>query len=194
MATLVENLESIVKEKMFALKGTAHSYEHVNRVVKIATFLARNEKANVELVEIGALLHDIGWAEGKPHNETGAKLANKILKEIDYPKEKSEKIVGIILHHPLAFKDKLETLEEKIVWDADKIDLIGVVGVVRAFHWLGNKPFEDVVKTCFEEQTTIYNSLNTQTAKKIAKRRHKEMIAFLSALKRELSVTDLSID
>lgn len=193
MTLLIKNLESIVKEKMSVLNGTAHSYEHVNRVVKIATFLAKKEKANVELVQIGALLHDIGWAAGKPHNETGAKLANKILKEMNYPKEKSEKIVRIILHHPLAFKDKLETLEEKIVWDADKIDLLGVIGVVRAFHWLGNKPFEAVVKTCFEEQTTIYDLLTTPTAKKVAKRRHREMIAFLSALKRELSVTDLAI-
>jgi len=193
MATLIENLESVVKEKMSVLKGTAHSYEHVNRVVKIATFLAKNEKANVELVKIGALLHDIGWAAGNPHNETGAKLANKILKEMNYPSEKSEEIVGIILHHPLTFKGKLETLEEKIVWDADKIDLIGVVGVVRAFHWLGNKPFEAVVKTCFEELTPIYNLLNTQTAKKIAKRRLREMMAFLSSLKKELSVTDLAI-
>jgi uncharacterized protein len=98
------------------------------------------------------------------------------------------------LHHPLAFKDKLETLEEKVVWDADKIDLIGVVGVVRAFHWLGNKPFEAIVKTCFEKLIPIYDLLNTKTAKKIAKRRRREMIALLSALKRELSVTDLSID
>lgn len=193
MAALIENLESVVKEKMSVLKGTAHSYEHVNRVVKIATFLAKNEKANVELVQIGALLHDMGWAAGNPHNETGAKLAKEILKEINYPSEKSEKIVTIILHHPLAFKDKLETLEEKIVWDADKIDLLGVIGVVRAFHWLSNKPFEAVVKTCFDELIPIYDLLNTQTAKKIAKRRRREMMGFLSALKRELSVRDLAI-
>jgi len=193
MTLLPKDLESIVKEKMSELNGTAHSYEHVKRVVKIATFLARKEKANVELVQIGALLHDIGWAAGKPHNKTGAKLANKILKEMNYPSEKSEKIARTIFRHPLAFKDKLETLEEKIVWDADKIDLLGVIGVVRAFHWLSNKPFEAVVKTCFEEQTTIYNLLNTQTAKKIAKRRHREMMAFLSSLKSELSLTDLAI-
>jgi len=193
MTLLLKNVESIVKEKMSVLSGTAHSYEHVNRVVKIATFLAKKEKANVELVQIGALLHDIGWAAGKPHNETGAKLAKKILKEINYPSEKSEKIVRIVSHHPLAFKDKLETLEEKIVWDADKIDLLGVIGVTRAFHWLSNKPFEAVVKTCFEDLIPIYDLLNTQTAKKIAKRRHREMMAFLSGLKRELSVIDLAI-
>ena len=193
MTLFLKNLESIVKEKMSKLDGTAHSYEHVNRVVKIATFLAKKEKANVELVQIGALLHDIGWAAGRPHNETVAELAKKILEEINYSNEEIEKVTGIVLHHPLAFKDRLETLEEKIVWDADKIDLLGVVGVVRAFHWLGDKPFEAVVKTCFEEQTTIYDSLNTKTAKEIAKRRHREMMAFLSALRRELSVTDLAI-
>jgi len=84
-------------------------------------------------------------------------------------------------------------LEEKIVWDADKIDLLGVIGVTRAFHWLSNKPFEAVVKTCFEDLIPIYDLLNTQTAKKIAKRRHREMMAFLSGLKRELSVIDLAI-
>lgn len=193
MTLLLKDLESIAKEKMSELNGTAHSYEHVKRVVKIASFLAKKEKANVELVQIGALLHDIGWAAGRPHNETGAELAKKILEETNYSKEEIEKIAGIILRHPLAFKDKLEALEEKIVWDADKIDLLGVIGVVRAFHWLSNKPFEAVVKTCFEEQTTIYDSLNTQTAKKIAKGRHREMMAFLSALKKELSVTDLAI-
>jgi len=193
MTQLIKNLESIVKERMSVLNGTAHSYEHVNRVVKIATFLAEKEEAGIELVQVGALLHDVGWAVGKPHNETGAKLASKILKETNYPREKSEKIVMIILHHPLAFKDKLETLEEKIVWDADKIDLLGVIGVVRAFHWLGNKPFEAVVKCCFEELKPIYNLLNTQTAKKIAKRRHREATAFLSALEREVAVTDLDL-
>jgi len=193
MTLLLKNLGNIVKETMSELNGTAHSYRHVNRVFKIATLLAKKERADVELVQIGALLHDIGWVMGKPHNETGAKLADKILKEMGYPSEKSEKIAGIILRHPLAFKDDLETLEEKIVWDADKIDLLGVIGVVRAFHWLGNKPFEAVVKICLDEQTTIYDSLNTQTAKKIAKRRHREMMAFLSSLKRELSATDLAI-
>jgi glutamate-1-semialdehyde 2,1-aminomutase len=190
---MMKDLERLVKEKMAVLKGTAHSYEHVQRVVKTATFLATKEKANVELVQIGALLHDIGWTVGKPHGRTGAKMANRILKDMNYPSEQSRKICKIILHHPLASKDELETLEERIVWDADKIDLLGVVGVARAFHWLSNMPFEAVVKTCFEELTSIYSLLNTETAKKIAKRRRREMMAFLSALREELSLTDLGM-
>lgn len=121
MKPLPKKLEEIVKETMSVLDGTAHSYAHVDRVTKIAAILAEKEKADQELVQTAALLHDIGYAVGEPHNETGAKLAREILEqETNYPKERIEKIVKIILLHPVAFRDKLETLEEKIVWDKAK--------------------------------------------------------------------------
>jgi putative nucleotidyltransferase with HDIG domain len=193
MQVPIENLENIIKRMMSPLEGTAHSYKHVERVLKIATFLASEEKADLELVQVGTILHDIGWTLGQPHNETGAKLASKVLEEIGYPQEKSEKVLRIILHHPFEFRDRLETLEEKIVWDADKIDLLGPVGITRAFHWGGKKPFETVVKYCFEEGLPIYGLLNTTTAKKIAGERHRRTVAFLSALEEELSTKDLGI-
>lgn len=153
----------------------------------------KKEKADLELVQIGALLHDIGWVLGQPHNQTGAKLAAEILKEINYPRQRSQRIVNIILLHPLAFKDKLSTLEEKIVWDADKIDLLGAIGLARGFHWYGKKPFDAVVKLAFETYTPIYGMLNTSTAQEIAKYRYQETMSFLSALKEELSLADLRI-
>lgn len=189
----MEKLERIVKEKMTAMEGSVHSFDHVKRVFKIATFLAKKEKADLELVQIGALLHDLGWAVSKLHHETGAELASEILKEINYPLERREKIVRIVSRHPLNFRDMLETIEEKIVWDADKIDLLGVIGVVRAFHWLGNAPFDSVVERSFRELKTIYPLLNTETAKKIAKRRHNETLTLLLALERELSLEDLNL-
>ena len=193
MQTPIENLENIIKRMMSPLEGTAHSYEHVERVLKIATFLASEEKADLELVQAGTILHDIGWTLGQPHNETGAKLAREILEEIGYPQEKGEKLFRIILHHPFEFRNRLQTLEERIVWDADKIDLLGAVGITRAFHWGGRKPFETVMKYCFEEGLAIYGLLNTTTAKKIAEERHRRTEAFLSALKEELSLKDLGI-
>ena len=189
----IKKLENIVKERMSPLEGTAHSYNHVDRVLKIATFLAKKEKADLELVKIATLLHDIGWTLGQPHNETGAKLAGEILKKINYPPKESQKIIRIILRHPLDSQNKLKTLEEKIVWDADKIDLLGAVGIARAFHWGGRKPFETVVRYCFEEGKLIYDMLNTPSAKKIARGRQRRTVAFLSALEEELSVKDLGI-
>jgi len=137
MESAAKKLEDIVKEKMSALEGTAHSYAHVDRVVKIATILAEKEQADMELVQAASLLQDIGYAVGEPHNETGAKLANEILKtSTNYPQERIERIVKIVLRHPIAFRDRLETLEEKIVWDADNIDLLGVIGIAECFTGL----------------------------------------------------------
>jgi uncharacterized protein len=189
----IEHLREIVRARMVRMEGTAHSYDHVARVVRIATFLAKKEKADVELVQVGALLHDVGWSSGQPHNETGAKLAVEILREIGCDQEKAEKIVGIILHHPIDLKDQLETLEERIVWDADKIDLLGAVGVARGFHWYGKKPFETVVRLAFDTYTPIYTMLNTSSARQLAKRRYEETMSFLSALEKELSLADLGI-
>ncbi|MGB8779454.1 MAG: HD domain-containing protein [Candidatus Bathyarchaeia archaeon] len=193
MRPLIERLIITVKEKMAPLEGTVHSYSHVGRVFRIATFLAEREKADVELVQIGAILHDIGRTVGEPHNETGARLASEILSGTDYPREKSDRVARIVLHHALPLRDKLETLEEKIVWDADKIDLLGAAGVARVFHWLGKRPFETVVKNCFEELKPIYGLLNTPTSKRIAKERHARTMAFLSALEQELSLKDLDM-
>jgi uncharacterized protein len=191
MQTLIRDLRALVKEKMSPLDGTAHSYEHVDRVLKIATLLAKEEKADLELVQVGGLLHDLGRALGQPHNEIGAKLARETLERMKYPKERSERVAKIVLYHPLDSRERLETLEQKIVWDADKIDLLGAIGIARGFHWCGNKTFEAAVRLAFEVYTPIYTMLNTTTARRIARKRNEETMSFLSALEKELSVTDL---
>jgi len=193
MSTLVKTLTPIVKERMTSLQGTAHSYEHVERVFKIATLIAKREKADLELVQLGALLHDIGRVVAEPHNETGAKLAKEILKDINYPEERREKIARIVLLHPLDFRDRLQTLEEKVVWDADKIDLLGAAGIARGFHWCGKQPFQSAVDLAFQVFPPIYGRLTTSTARKIAAKRSNITMTFLCALKEELLLRDLSI-
>jgi uncharacterized protein len=190
---LVEELERIVKEKMSPLEGTAHSYAHVDRVVKIALLLAKKEKADMELVQIAAILHDVGRCVGQPHNETGAKLAPEILGNLHYPRQKAEKVARIVLLHHMDSKDKLNSIEEKIVWDADKIDLLGAVGIARGFHWCGRQSFDSAVKLAFETFTPIYDMLNTKSARELAENRNKETMSFLSALEKELSLADLGI-
>jgi len=193
MQQLIEYLKITVKERMAPLEGTVHSYAHIDRVFRIATYLAEREKADVELVQIGAILHDIGRTVGEPHNETGARLASQVLSGTDFPLERSDRVARIVLYHALSMRDKLETLEEKIVWDADKIDLLGASGIARVFHWLGKRPFETVVEDCFEELRPIYDLLNTSTAKRIAKTRYTRTMAFLYAMEGELSLKDLDM-
>jgi uncharacterized protein len=193
LQSLIEELERIVKEKMSPLEGTAHSYEHVDRVVKIAILLAKKEKADIELVQVGAILHDVGRCVGQPHNETGAKLASEILNKVHYPPQKTQKIARIVLLHDVDSKNKLNSLEEKIVWDADKIDLLGALGIARGFHWCGKQSLNSAVKLAFETYTPIYDMLNTKSARELAEKRNKETMSFLSALEKELSLADLGI-
>jgi len=193
LQSLIEELERVVKDKMSPLEGTAHSYEHVDRVVKIAVLLAKKENADRELVQVAAVLHDVGRGIGQPHNETGAKLASEILNNLQYPLEKTKKVARIVLLHDIGSESKLRSLEEKIVWDADKIDLLGAVGIARGFHWCGKQSFDSAVKLAFEIYTPIYDLLNTKSARELAEKRNKETLSFLSALTRELSLADLGI-
>ncbi len=192
----LSRLENIVRERMSTIKDTAHSYEHVERVCNIAAMLAEKENADPELVQLGSLLHDIGHAIGEPHNETGAELAREILEEMNYPPEKIEKVTKIVLRHRQSLSHMLESVEERIVWDADKIDLTGVTGVLRAFHWAGAMeiPFLEEVEWCRERETEFYGLFKTETAKKIAKRRYENMMHFLKVLEDELSLTDLTVE
>jgi uncharacterized protein len=191
--TKIVKLENIVKERMSAIKETAHSYEHVERVKKIATLLAEEEDADLELVRLGATLHDIGRAIGEPHNETGARLAREILSEMGYPEEMIYKVTRIILRHRQSLGYELETLEEEIIWDADKIDLIGVTGVLRAFHWAGamKVSFNDEVNWFRKRQIKFYDQLKTESAKRFARKRNDNMMCFLGVLEKELILADL---
>ena len=90
-----------MQEKMAGLEGTVHSFAHVERVLKVASYLAEREGADVEVVQVGVLFHDVGWSLGKPHHETGAKLADKILKEVNCSRAITKAAVNIVLHHHL---------------------------------------------------------------------------------------------
>jgi len=191
----VKKVRQITKKRMLKVKGTSHAFDHIERVYKIATYLAKKEGADVEIVQIAALLHDIGRTLKEPHQKTGAKAADKILKKIGYPEDKRKIVSKIVLVHKLSERKKVRTLEEKIIWDADKIDLIGILGILRIFHFHGNEftPFDYVIKRWFKVWKDIYKMLFTKTAKKLTKDRYKKTLKFTSDLKKEISLRDLGL-
>lgn len=186
----LERVKNIIRDYME--ERTTHDYEHTLRVFQTASILAIQENADLELVQISALLHDIGRNIDEPHNETGAEKAREILEELQYPKERIKQIEKIVLYHSFSSKDKLATLEEKIIWDADKLDGLGAIGISRAFYMRGEKsyPFNDF--SWFKEDTTLrYTSLNTESAKKVAKQRYDYMKNYFAILRKELESTDI---
>jgi uncharacterized protein len=184
MSDLAEELLREANDKMDPT--TTHDPQHTERVYRISTHMALREGADLELVQIAAALHDIGRSYGEPHTEVGARKAVEMLRERGYPEERIEKVRQIILKHSSSARERLKTLEERIIWDADKIDGFGAIGVARAFHMLGEerKIFHDFA--WFDQITRLqYEALSTRTGREIAAERFRFMEAFFERLNDE---------
>ena len=136
----MENLRAIVKEVM--KDCPAHDLEHVERVYNIALQLSSDESVDLEVVKAAALLHDIAGAQEikntrVDHSVEGAKMAEPILKQIGFPKEKISHVQACISTHRYKSGHEPKTREAEIVYDADKIDTIGAMGVARSYVWIG---------------------------------------------------------
>lgn len=103
---------------------------HIKIVVKYALHLAEVEKADKEVVELAALLHDIGRIKfgGKDHDITGIPEAEKILKELNYSEEVIEKVTHCIKTHRANVNRPAETKEAEIIRDADAISHFDAIG------------------------------------------------------------------
>lgn len=106
---------------------TGYNYweDHIKHVVKNAIELAKRYEANVEIVTLGALLHDISvpseYGTTEEHHIYGAKIAEELLNKLKYPKEKIEHVKKCIENHRSSGKANRQTIEEQCVADADAI-------------------------------------------------------------------------
>ena len=188
-------------------KHSHHDKYHVERVYNLALRIAQEEKADIDTVKAAALLHDIARSqedEGtiNDHASEGAKMANKILSEVNSPKEKIPNVIHCIETHRFRKQLTPKTLEAKILQDADRLDIIGAIGIARVFTRGGwsNTPIHDPKikpKTKYdgksetatnhiqEKLLKIRDTINTETAKKIADERHTYVEQFLERLLKE---------
>jgi uncharacterized protein len=167
----------------------------VERVCNLAVRIAKEENADLDVVKAAVLLHDVTRAmedEGKieDHATEGVKTARKMLEEVDFPKEKIDKVIHCIEVHRFKKGVEAESSEAKILQDADRLDIIGAIGMARVFTRGGwsNIPIYDPkippkkkydgksptsVNHIYEKILKAKDTINTNTAKKIAEERHK---------------------
>lgn len=209
-----------IVEKEMSGADASHDINHVMRVYQLALKLAKDEKdIDLDILKMAVLLHDICRvkedkdATGKIcHAKLSAKRAKGILKKLKYPREKIDKIVHCILAHRYRTGIKPEIEEAKILFDADKLDVIGAIGIAKTFIIAGwykqdvfkdvelkryrqenikGKRIKDVIKhTPFIEYKTkfkyIPKKLYTKKARKIAKERMAYMKSFFNRIKKEI--------
>lgn len=139
MGNRLEEIEEIVKKIMG--KEFAHGYPHVERVMRYAGKIVEQEGINVnwELLTIGILLHDIGRVIGEPHAYYSSVIARGILSSMGYSQELISKVENMILYHSFSYSRehgiKPETIEAHVLSDADKLDALGTIGVLRVAYY-----------------------------------------------------------
>lgn len=120
---------------------TAHDFDHVLRVLALVRRIGPAEGADMRLLEAATLLHDIARADearhGVDHARAGAERAREIVLEWGYTPREAAAIAGIIAAHRFRNDAPPRTIEEKVLYDADKLDAIGAIGVGRAFAFAG---------------------------------------------------------
>lgn len=145
--SIVKDVEAYVKLELKNNDGS-HDWFHIDRVRKLALKIASDEhfksqSIDVELVEIGALLHDIGdWKYSRKDVKT-RDLVDHFLTQQNYDANKKSEILDLInsvsFKNELANKNKPLRTEFAIVQDADRLDAMGAIGVARAFAFSGAK-------------------------------------------------------
>ncbi|HRU39180.1 MAG TPA: HD domain-containing protein [Candidatus Goldiibacteriota bacterium] len=133
----------IVSSKLLSKGRGSHDLEHTGRVADLAVMLARKEGADTGIVLAAALLHDVArHAEDKrrgavDHALLGGIMAEKVLKRLNYSKPEISRIRHCVETHRFRGAKKPLTIEAKCLFDADKLDSIGAVGIGRAFLFAG---------------------------------------------------------
>lgn len=209
-------LQEVVRELMASMPE-CHGWDHTVRVWHNARHLAAVEGADAAVVAYAAMLHDVGRIEefadaGKTcHAELGAARAPAILADLGLGEpEFVSHVVACIQSHRYRRRDQEppRTLEARIVFDADKLDSMGAVGVGRAFHFAGrvgarvhNTREEALASESYSLQDTAYreflvkmqhlqSAMLTPEGRRMAADRHQFMSAFFERLNREAEGED----
>jgi uncharacterized protein len=191
-------------------EGGCHGPDHIERVHETALYIGRKMGARLDIISAAALLHDIGRQhemaeQGKIcHAEKGAELAKDILVELDFDEETICRIIHCIATHRYRSDNPPTTVEAEILFDADKLDCIGAIGIGRAFLFAGqvgaklhNGEVDIMNSRSYSTEDTAYREFKVKMSKvkdrlltpegrRLALERHKFMEVFFEHLEREI--------
>jgi len=210
---IIDRTAEFVRSQMEG-DSSGHDWWHVWRVWQNSLFISRSEHADRFVTELAALLHDIAdWKFHDGDESAGPRAARLWLSEQDVNETVIEHVCNIVA--TVSFKGAgvdtpMESLEGKIVQDADRLEAIGAIGIARCFAFGGAKgsllhdpedppelhaSFEDYKKKSgpsinhfYEKLLLLKDRMNTETGFQLAKQRHKVLEDFLDQFHAEWNI------
>ena len=202
-------LEDRIKEYL-KNTGGCHDYWHAIRVEGNAKKIASKIKCDPDVLSAAAFLHDVGYHgndDHKMHYLYSMKLAEKWLPDIGFPKNKmKDTLEAIRLHDNYSWGHNYEPtghVETKIIQDADRIDALGAIGVVRFTYFFGEKNFpiysskppkktnevwlyHSLIDQLRRDPMQKWSHLNYEYSKKISKKKFEFLKKFYNELHKEI--------
>jgi len=185
---IIEHIVDFVKDKHHRSEG--HDYSHVLEVCRLSIEIARKIKDPVDpfVLMCGALLHDIGRINapnGLFHGIDGAARAEELLESYIDDDNVNKQVQKIIVRHSPESMIPPQSPEEKVVFDADTIERLGFMGMVRGIMGKSGT-MEDIIDDRIHKRLADYNKLFYGVSKKMAKKAYKETIHVSNTLKKDL--------
>lgn len=210
---IISKTADFIKNK-FSGEGSGHDWWHIYRVWQNALYLAQSEKADLFVVQLAALLHDIAdWKFAGGDDKAGARAAAEYLQTLNVSEDivgKVCQIINEVSYKGAGVETPCSSLEGAIVQDADRLDAIGAIGIARAFAYGGFKgremhnpeipaqlhpDFEAYKKNSgpttnhfYEKLLLLKDRMQTESGRKIATERHRFMEQYLEEFYQEWNI------
>jgi len=139
---VLNKIKKIAKKHFDGARGS-HDWDHTLRVCRLCEHIGRVEGADMDVLLIAACLHDIGRSSqdisngAVCHAQKSARMAETVVGKLNLSENQKKNIIHCIRSHRFRGNHRPETKEAKVLFDADKLDAIGAVGVARAFLFAG---------------------------------------------------------
>ena len=176
--------------EIFAEDASGHDFYHTLRVYRLAARIAQEEGADMETVQLAALLHDVDDHKLSPDTAEGQQRAAGFLRSRGMHEERIREICGSISQSSFSRnRGRPTTLEGMCVQDADRLDAMGAIGIARAFAYGGSRgraihdpngeDSETTICHFYDKLLLLKDRMNTESGRKLALERHRYLREFL---------------
>lgn len=211
-AQILSKVYEEMRRRYMGFDDLAHGWEHIERVYRLALIVAEQENADAFIVGMAALMHDIGHLsidKSLHHADRSLSMAGEVLLTYDVSADTREAILHAIAAHSFSLGIEARTLEAKVVRDADRLDSLGAIGILRwavtgtvrrtsetqtyhpddpfaEWHTLDDRRY--MLDHFFTKLLKLDATMATQTGRVLAQQRMAFMRAYLDEFRRELEL------